>query len=178
MMRIIIYLAILLFGISGECFAEKYYLYIDKGSVPAVGEEAGQAEAGDVVTAKLYDPLKPPSESEASFYDIRIVDLTKAELDDLTQPEELLVEAKYSEIVPKSSYLAWVAANNNRTINKVTDIGANYVVEFSINGASQVIKFRKKKVDLINMKKDKELKKDDLISAVVIKPSIVTGVIP
>lgn len=178
MKNIFLMILLLLFGLSNCCFAEKYYLYIDKKSVPDPGEEIGQAEAGDIVTAKLYDPLKPPSESEENFYEIRIVDLLQLEFEDLLSPEFLNVDSRMSEIVPKDKYDIWLGTNSNRVINKKTDIGGNYVVEFSMSEAKEIVRFRKKKVDLKKLLKDKELKKDDFFKAVIDKPSIVVGIVP
>jgi hypothetical protein len=71
--------------LTTNCFAEQYYIYIEKFGVVEPGQESGQPEKGDVIAVKKVSDGKP-SPSEESGYNIVIVDMTSDEAYALINP--------------------------------------------------------------------------------------------
>ncbi len=77
----------LIFGMATVCFADKYYVFIDKVGKVDVGQEAGQNGLGDVVAITPFTPQYKPTIAELSRYHVIVVDLTKIEKAQLLEEE-------------------------------------------------------------------------------------------
>lgn len=69
------------------CFADKYYVFIDKIGKVDKGEEAGQNQKGDVICIAPFTSQYKPTKAEKGRYQIIVVDLTQEEIQELIECE-------------------------------------------------------------------------------------------
>ena len=85
-MQMLIRVCIIVLILCSTCYAEKYYVFIDKKSVVEKGREAGQNEMGDVIAVCPFTPQYKPTKAELDSCKVLVVDLKDEDIKILLEP--------------------------------------------------------------------------------------------
>lgn len=156
---------------ASVCFAEKYWVLIDKKSVLKLGQEAGHNEKGDIIAFMPYTAFKPREKGKS--YIVKEVEMSFEETQELTAPEIKIKYVDFDEIVDKKDYQEVVdMMPAHYVIKKVKDYSdTQYAVTFT-ETVEVVKRERKRNIDIDNLPLKDKLTKQELYEKVIVKPDI------
>lgn len=178
-MNILIFCTILLAStISYAQPCQDSWVWVSKDGIAESGHESGQDVAGDVVDISKYEDKEMNENTKVHFVRYRAC-LTAVEIQELLEPETIDVAITHLDRVKVTEYQKWLSDADSRIINKVTQVGEDYLVDWSTI-SKEPARFRKRSLDIdkLKTKEGKEIVKKDITDNLTVKPDLAVAVNP